>query len=355
MKQRKSFAGVFSDTPYPRGYRVPPELGERIAAAHRTRPVLTVGAALLDHAVAMGAVLAAAAWAGPLPWPVRAVVYAVAAVVVGRQLRALECLVHEGAHRNWTRKHRTANDVLAFVLAAAPTGASLPAYRTSHFQHHRRFGTTSDPDLERYAELDVEGMRRNSAAAFAADLLRRLPRYEAGWLRTLGSDPLLIAMPLTWPTVTALPAAASVIGWRRGATALVCWILGYLVVLPVIRFAAESAEHVYSTADTVFDATVTNNGRFQRFAFHPHNDGFHTVHHLWPGIPHHALRRVHELLCARDADGYGRRVLVRSALLDRPVAADPTGGGPPRVVTGAGPRRRGAGAAGRVRQAGRRG
>jgi fatty acid desaturase len=58
------------------------------------------------------------------------------------------------------------------------------------------------------------------------------------------------------------------------------WLVAFPVALPLVRFVAESSEHVYEGTSTVFDATITNLGFLQRFMFHPHNDGYHTVHHL---------------------------------------------------------------------------
>ncbi|MFD8889981.1 fatty acid desaturase [Streptomyces sp. NPDC059566] len=91
------------------------------------------------------------------------------------------------------------------------------------------------------------------------------------------------------------------------------------VFLHVLRLIAEADEHIYSDSGTVFDATVSHVGLLHRVPVHPHADGYHTVHHLWPGIPHHALRRVHFMLMVQDPE-YARRIRIRYRLLDTPQA-----------------------------------
>ncbi|MFF4832712.1 fatty acid desaturase [Streptomyces sp. NPDC001315] len=247
----------------------------------------------------------------------------VGCVVVARQLRALENLTHEASHYNWLRHHRSWNDVLGWLLAGLPTSGRLSDYRASHLRHHGRFGTSEDSDRRRYTELDLEGMRRSSATAFAASVLVRIVRYQIGWLREIRSDLTVTVGALLWSTVLVAVPAGLVAGPVTAAVAEGIWIASAFVVLPVLRLIAEADEHIYSDCDTVFDATISNVGLVQRLLIHPHADGYHTVHHLWPGIPHHALRRSHRTLMARDPE-YARRIRIRRGVLDTPRAAGAT-------------------------------
>lgn len=312
-------AGLPTTSPYAKGYRAPDTVRAVVAAAHRTRLARSVAAALADHAVALGLTVGAAWTVLHLPWPVAALAVAVAAAGLARQLRALEAMVHEGSHFNWSRHHRTTNDVLALLLAGAATGAQVRDYRTSHLRHHGRFGTAEDPDRTRYAELDLEQLPRTSYLALGRAILVRLPRYQLGWLETFGDSRGAVLLPLVWVAVVVLPVGALLLGPAGGLVAAGVWLLGLLVALPVVRLLGESSEHVYSDATTVFDATVSNLGGGQRFFLHPHNDGYHTLHHLWPGVPHHQLRRLHEELLLADPDGYGARLRARHRLLEHPV------------------------------------
>ncbi|RRS01226.1 fatty acid desaturase [Glycomyces terrestris] len=303
---------------YRRGYSTPAALREDIKAAHRTRPWRTAAAAVADQA-AMIAACAAAGWLLTVQ-PFAGLVAAVlAAVLTGRQLRALENLVHEGSHFNWSRKHRLLNDVLATALAALPTGARLAGYRESHLRHHGAFGTDEDPDRQRYRELDLEALDRSSAAAFALGLLRRLPAYQRTWWRdSLQTAPALALVPVAWGLAAAAAPAWAAAGPRAAAASAAVWLAGYALALPVLRFIAEASEHVYTGSDTVFDATVSNLGTLQRALIHPHNDGYHTVHHLWPGVPHHRLAWLHRRLMAADPE-YATRLRRRSGVLATPA------------------------------------
>jgi fatty acid desaturase len=302
---------------YRRGYSPPKAMRSTIADAHRTRFGLTLAVAVGDHLVVF-LMIAAAGWSALHTSAVVCVIITVLAVlVVSRQLRALECLVHESSHFNWSRGHRRWNDVLAFVLAGMPTGARISGYRASHLLHHGRFGTAQDPDRQRYLELGLEGLRVQSRWGVARHLIRQLPRYQIGWMRALRASPVYALLPLLW-TVIAVAPTALILGSRAAVVGALVWLVSYVLVLPVIRLIGEASEHVYAGTDTVFDATISNLGGWQRLVVHPHNDGYHTVHHMWPGVPHHALRKLHESLIEQDPDGYGRRLRYRTRMLEVP-------------------------------------
>ncbi|MGC0339098.1 fatty acid desaturase family protein [Streptomyces sp. SLBN-8D4] len=307
------------EKPYRKGYRLPPGLRDEIAAAHRTRPALTVACALTDVVTALAAAVVCA-WLLTALNPLVSIPAAIAGCLfIARQLRALENLTHEASHYNWSRHHRRWNDVLGWLLSGLPTGGRLSAYRESHLRHHGRFGTSEDPDRRRYAELDLEALRRTSVWAFASSVAVRITRYQIGWLREVKTDLFATAGVLLWSVVCATLPSALLVGPGTGVLSGVLWLVSAFVVLPVLRLIAESDEHIYSDCDTVFDATITNVGFVQRVLIHPHADGYHTVHHLWPGIPHHSLRRVHTTLMTQDPD-YGRRIRMRQRLLETPRA-----------------------------------
>lgn len=304
-------------SPYRRGYTLPGALRPLIADAHKTRPARSLAAALGDHLLgyAAVAVVALATRAGAL---VAVPAALLATMPVARSLRGLECMVHEASHGNWWRRHRRVNDALAFVLAGVPTGAWIGDYRVGHLLHHGRFGTALDPDLVRYEELDVEGLDRSGRLRMTAGVLRSLPRYQAGWLRTVVAHPVSVAAAPAWCLVAVWLPVRLLAGPSAAAYAAGSWLVALMITLPALRFVAEAGEHVYRGSATVFDATLSNLGLAHRLLLHPHHDGLHTVHHLWPGIPHHALPRVHRALLLADPDGYAARLRHRRTVREAP-------------------------------------
>lgn len=298
------------ESPYKRGYRPPDDLKAMISAAHSTWLWRSVAAALTDHAMAVGFVVGEAIALVTLPPWGALPLAALCLAAVGRQLRALECLTHEASHLNWSRQ-RQLNDTLAFLLAGLPTGASILDYRRSHRQHHSAFGTSADPDLTRYLQLDIGGLRRHSGLRYAWELIRRLPRYQSGWVKTIKTNPLFCLLPALWCVLVVGLPATLLLGPRAGLLASAMWIAAYCTTLPAIRFIGEAEEHIYSGRDTVFAATISNTGLLRRLMIHPHNDGFHTVHHMWPGIPYYAARRVHSQLLRFDPNFAARLVTRR--------------------------------------------
>lgn len=302
---------------YRRGYVHPSPLKPVLDRSHHTVLHRTVATALSDHAVSFASIAAALLSYRQLPPLLAVLVHGSALLVTARCQRGLENLAHEGSHYNWTRRRRL-NDFLADGLVALPVASRVKLYRSGHALHHRRFGTADDPDLQRYAALRLEELDRNSFWPFVLAVAQRLPAYTSSWWKSVGTAWHTAVGSVMWhsclfvPMWIVLGSQASIFMWGT-------WMTAFCTVLPVLRLVAESNEHVYSEARTVFDATVTNLGICNRLIVHPHNDGFHTVHHLWPRVPHHQVANLHASLWALDPNGYGGRLRYRTKLLQRPT------------------------------------
>ena len=235
-------------------------------------------------------------------------------VVQARALRGLENLTHDASHWNWSRRKRL-NDFLANLLAAWATFSTVGRYRVAHMRHHHEFGTEHDPDMRRYRQLDIAGLRRGRATAYIGGVVVRLGTYMAGWWQAIGTDPYALLSGCLWHTTFLLglsifvPPSALLIGWVLG------FGIPFFVVLPPLRFIAEAGKHDYEGTDSVFDATISNLGWVHRWVLHPHGDGYHLLHHLHPCVPVYRLSSLHRDLMAEN-DSYATSATYRIHILE---------------------------------------
>ncbi|MDR1188075.1 MAG: fatty acid desaturase [Bifidobacteriaceae bacterium] len=169
-------------------------------------------------------------------------------------------------------------------------------------RHHAGFGTKNDPDFVRFKEMAIDRIDRTRPLEYISSFFRNLGPYLSGWGQTTGKP------SNRWP-VSVLPTMAALGAWLGGRRGAAVWAgvaqmaTARWAVLPFVRFLAETSEHHYEGRETVADATISNIDPGQRLFLHPHGDGFHTLHHIWPGIPHHRMSSAHQELIHHD---YGR-------------------------------------------------
>jgi len=269
--------------------------------------------AFTDHAAILLVGIAAVFGLSHIALGIWIPVYIFFAIVAARQMRGLECLVHEASHYNWTRKHRL-NDNLANLLGAWPVLSQVRTYRKTHQLHHLRLGTDADTDLVRWNKLRLHELDRTKPLMFGLGLARRIIPYVPGWWWAIGVDPGTVARFVLWHLVLVAILAAL----TSPAHALLIWLFGWLIplfiVLPVIRFIGELEEHNYPLT-SVIESTNTNIGLVHRVLLHPHGDGYHTLHHLFPTIPFFRVAAVHRQLMKMDPENYGSRVPIRYRVL----------------------------------------
>lgn len=303
-------------TRLPTGYVPRPRDKRTIREMSRTNALIPVLLALGDHlAIVVLGICGFAAWTHLPSW-LAVLVTGMVYVGQARSFRGLENLVHDGSHYNWARSRRNLNDRLTNLLAAWPVFSSVEEYRVGHLRHHTGFGGSRDPDYARYRELAVESLKRDRWTSFIAGVASRLGCYAAGWWLATGMKPHVLLRGLAWH-LTAVCLASYVLPYERAVAGwLVFWAVPFALVLPVLRFVAEVAKHDYEQG-TVFESTISNIGPLHRALIHPHGDGFHLLHHLYPAVPQYRLARLHRLLLREDPLGYGP-ARIRTRVLENP-------------------------------------
>jgi fatty acid desaturase len=287
-----------------RGYtmnHLPDHVVSRLKSLEETSLAGSISDAVLYFvSIGLVGVVCVLAWNSNPWWG--AVAYAVGAVLIARQLRGIELMVHDASHWAWDRDNKIRNDVAADWLVAYPTMGTTHAYRRGHFIHHGTFAGEQDPCKRRFKEMGLGDVDLSSKWKIARAVLRWLPSYNMTYYTEIGSKSRQMLLRwAVWHGIVLLAPLALLFGPTTGVTYwLLFWIIPMLVTLPVLRSIAEAEEHDYEHGDTEFEATFTNDGLVHHLLWHPWNDGYHQIHHLFPNISARHHHTVHDLLMKHD-------------------------------------------------------
>ena len=196
--------------------------------------------------------------------------------------------------------------------------SSVCSYRFYHLKHHLSFGSDDDTDRVRYEELGIADLDRSDPLKFIVGMIRLMPRYLLDWYWSVGTNINTLKNAICWHFFVWIIPAWVLLGSVSGA--IIFWgvyvAIPIFVFLPPLRFLAESAEHTYEK-ETVFTASNSNQGFWHQF-LHPHNDGYHALHHLFAAIPHWQLKRAHLWFLRNDQDGFATEHRFRVWVFEDP-------------------------------------
>lgn len=222
-----------------------------------------------------------------------AAVYLVSCVVIGSRQKGLENIMHEGTHLNLSPDPAWNDRIALFCVGMWMTPGWTPALeRPGHIgAHHEHFGN-KERDFEFFGyqklglgQLPLASLRRSGWILFYTFL-------RTTWWRIHG-----ILHSFGFPQVAVIVVAGTVLLFASLLVPmLIYWFVPYILVYMPMRFVAEVSEHMALGHGSEFATTRNKLGWFQEYVMHPHGDGYHLVHHLYPRIPHQNLARAHRLL-----------------------------------------------------------
>ncbi|GAB0112512.1 fatty acid desaturase [Acidisoma sp. C75] len=220
-----------------------------------------------------------------------------AMAVLGLFEVALFTPLHETTHRTPFRAlwlNRAVGWLAGFVLILPPEG-----FRLFHMAHHRHTQNPArDPELRgakpltrlRYLWL-LTGLPY-WASQIAGLIAAARGRADAPWIAA-AARPAVVAEARAYLALYLLLAAGALAA--RSPLPLLLWVIPVLLGQPVLR-AVLMAEHkgCPENADRLANTRTTLAGRGFGLLFW--NAQFHIEHHVAPGVPFHALPRLHAML-----------------------------------------------------------
>lgn len=220
-------------------------------------------------------------------------------LVQGSRYRGFDNLVHEASHYNLFATKAFNNNVWIHFLYAFWVLKSVPDYRKSHLQHHAHTGDpVLDPDMR---QNQAWGLSNINEATRPAKIWRIWIRPYTGyftWYFLTGTVSDFIRSS-TYRLPKILFGLMVVVAAITGLLDLLIlnWLVPSLIVTPVLRFYAEAPEHInIFNFESAWGNSRSNIGWIHRWLLHPHNDGYHQVHHAAPFIPFYKLRSAHKFI-----------------------------------------------------------
>jgi fatty acid desaturase len=290
------------------------------------------GIALIGHAwaVIFGSIALVAMFPNPIT-------YLLAVMLIGSRQLGLIILMHEGAHRCFSRDE-TRNLTLSQWLCAYPVFADTVAYRRYHLAHHAHTQQEEDPDLVLSAPFPIT--KASYRRKFWRDVMGRTgyEQRKAQVLNVLG-DP---AWPLSrrfahfreklGPQVSVnaiLFAGLSLAGvWWAYPLLWLVPLLTWFMVITRIRNIAEHAV-VPDSDDPLRNTRTTRANLIERIFIAPYFVNYHLEHHLLFYVPCYNLPGLHAILMngphasrMEVQDGYWRVLKLATA---KPDAEDRPG------------------------------
>ena len=257
------------------------------------------GLFLIVHAWAV--ILGAIALVAIFPNPIT---YILAVMLIGSRQLGLAILMHEGAHRCFSRSE-SRNTALSQWLCAYPIFADTLAYRRYHLAHHAHTQQEDDPDLVLSAPFPI------TKASYRRKFLRDITgqtgyeQRKAQLLNALGEQSWPLAQRVRHFREKLGPQmAVNALLWAGLAVAGIWWaypllwlvpLLTWMMVITRIRNIAEHAV-VPDSDDPLRYTRTTRTNLLERIFVAPYFVNYHLEHHLLFYVPCYNLPKLHAIL-----------------------------------------------------------
>lgn len=249
-------------------------------------------------------------------WPSPLTILVSLILLGGRQL-ALAILTHEAVHRSLFAS-RTINEWVGRWLCAYPMGINIEGYRAEHLEHHKKTGSTEDPDrglITPYPVSPRSMLRKCGRDLFGITALKRvyfISLMGMGFLTyTLSTNTKKInqrgrsivdigrtAIRNLYGTVVTNILLFALLFALNAPLLYLLWVGAYFSTFSLFLRIRSIAEHAGTPdpARALLNTRTTHASWIARLTVAPHRVNYHLEHHLFMQVPYFQLPALHRLL-----------------------------------------------------------
>lgn len=246
------------------------------------------------------------------------VVYFFCWLIIGSRLYALYALLHDGVHY-LIMPARAQNDMFCRWLLAMPLFLSLDEMRKAHLAHHRFLQTPDDPEQVHlnYSEFQFPQTKYKMAFTFVKDLTGynflwyKYTKYYHAYKNGRLAELVLIKRNDAPSFVFYVLVLFAAVYSGLLLPLLLYWVVPYATLYQALNRLRLTTEHFKTETKTEYATRTVKPGFVQQFFLAPHALGYHTEHHLYPGVPFYSLPQLHRLLMKQEY--FSKHVLIETS------------------------------------------
>ncbi len=215
--------------------------------------------------------------------------------LIATRMYAMYSLLHDGLHY-LVHPNKKLNDFVSTYFLAYPLFVSFQSFRKVHLSHHKHLKTERDPEslLLNYAEFNFPMTKIRLAKIILLDLLginflrykiKRLVKANQNWIASNLSIFIFHFLVVSFAYFNGFVTQYFLL-----------WIVPYITVYQVLNRIRLYSEHLNIETNNLYSTRTLKLGFFQKFFLAPYNLGFHTEHHLYPGVPNYNLEELHNYI-----------------------------------------------------------
>lgn len=227
-------------------------------------------------------------------------------LVIGSRQRALATILHEASHYALT-SNKKFSKILGTYFSGYLIFQSWNSYISSHVkEHHPKLGTNLDPDYSYYIDSGI--FEDHSKTSFfwnylvkpimCLNIIKNVEYLIKNRLLVKSTKRELLAIIASQALLFAV--GSYFVGYHFY---ILYWLIPYFTTFQTITWFIEIAEHypMINSATTNLEASRNRfSNPIEGFFTSMHNENYHLIHHLFPGIPFWNLPKAHGILMKNE-------------------------------------------------------